>query len=108
MPMVKKLLADKRPDAEVMVTRAQFSPGSSSKIEMRYSGPDISVLRGLAEKTLAIYLQHDLIDRKTDWRAQSLQLAPQFNEANARLAGISRNDLAKSLAYNRSSKRNRP
>ena len=100
MSAVKKLFADNRPDAEVMVTRAQFSPGSTSKIEMRYSGPDINVLRQLAEQTLAVYLEHDLIDRKTDWRAQSLQLAPQFNEANARLAGISRNDLAKSLAYN--------
>jgi multidrug efflux pump subunit AcrB len=100
MNAVKTLFADNRPDAEVMITRAEFSPGSSSKIEMRYSGPDITVLRQLAEQTLAIYMANNLIDRKTDWRAQSLQLAPQFNEANARLAGISRNDLAKSLAYN--------
>lgn len=100
MNTVKALFSDNRPDAEVEITRAEFSPGKGSKIEMRYSGPDPIVLRQLAEQTLGVYLKHNLIERKTDWRAQSLQLAPQFNEGNARLAGISRNDLAKSLAYN--------
>lgn len=89
-----------KPDADIQVTKTEFSPGSSSKIEMRYSGPNPEVLRTLAKETLGIYLQHDLIDRKTDWRPQSLQLVPEFNEANARLAGVSRNDLARSLAYN--------
>ena len=100
MNTVKELFSDNRPDAEILITRAEFSPGSSSKIEMRYSGPDATVLRQLAEQTLGVSLKHNLVDRKTDWRAQSLQLVPEFNEANARLAGISRNDLAKSLAYN--------
>jgi multidrug efflux pump subunit AcrB len=100
MSTVKALFSDNRPDAEVQITRAEFAPGKGSKIEMRYSGPDPIVLRQLAEQTLGVYLKHNLIDRKTDWRAQSLLLAPQFNEANARLAGISRNDLAKSIAYN--------
>jgi multidrug efflux pump subunit AcrB len=93
-------LAELRPDAEIKITRAEFSPAKGSKIEMRYSGPDPVVLRELAEKTLGVYLEHNLINRKTDWRAQSLLLVPQFNESNARLAGVSRNDLAKSLAYN--------
>ncbi len=100
MGTVKALLAKERPDAEIQITRAEFSPGSGSKIEMRYSGPDPMVLRQLADDTLDIYLAHNLIDRKTDWRPQSLQLVPEFNESNARLAGISRNDLARSLAYN--------
>ena len=66
---------------------------------MRYSGPDEVVLRQLADKTLQIFLAHNLIDRGTNWRAQSLELAPIFNDANARVAGITRNDLARSLAY---------
>lgn len=99
MRRVEQLIKDAKPDAEVQITRAEFSPGSPSKIEMRYSGPDPVVLRELAMQTLDVYLQHQLIDRKTDWRAQSLQLVPAFNESNARLAGVSRNDLSKSLAY---------
>lgn len=99
MKAVQDLLTVERPDAQFQITRAEFTMGSSSKIEMRYSGPDSQVLRQLAEEALAVYLQKDLIDRKTDWRPQSLQLVPVFNEANARLAGISRNDVAQSLAY---------
>jgi multidrug efflux pump subunit AcrB len=93
-------LRQQRPDAEVQVTRAEFSPSGGTKIEVRYSGPDAGVLRELSEKTLDIYVRRNLIDRKTDWRPQSLQLVPRFNEANARLAGVSRNDLARALAYN--------
>ena len=99
MQAVKTLLTTSRPDAEIKITRAEFTMGGSSKIEMRYSGPDANVLRQLADDTLDIYIKHDLIDRKTDWRPQSLQLVPTFNEANARLSGVSRNDVALSLAY---------
>ena len=56
-------LMNARPDSEIQVRRAEFSPGGGSKIEMRYSGPDIQVLRQLSEETLAIFLKHELIDR---------------------------------------------
>ncbi len=100
MREAQDILAALRPDAEIELKRAEFSPSRGTKIEMRYSGPDAGVLRALAEETLDVYLKNHLIDRKTDWRNQSLQLKPDFNEANARLAGVSRQDLAKSLAYN--------
>ena len=93
-------LMNARPDSEIQVRRAEFSPGGGSKIEMRYSGPDIKVLRQLSEETLAIFLKHELIDRKTDWRPQSLQLVPKFNDEKARMSGVTKQDLAKSLAYN--------
>ena len=67
---------------------------------MRYSGPDPGVLRQLADETLAIYLRLGLVGRRTDWRPQSLQLVPVFRGPNARLAGVSRKDVARSLAYN--------
>jgi len=81
------------------VTRAEFTSGSTSKFEVRFSGPDNEVLRDLGEQALAIYLEHDLIDRKIDWRQPALKLVPEFNETRARLAGITRADLAQSLAY---------
>ena len=100
MAQVSAIATTTKPDAEILVTRTEFSPGGTSKIEMRYSGKDATVLRQLADETLDVYRSHNLVDRKTDWRRQSLQLAPSFNEANARLAGVSRNDLSRSLAYN--------
>ncbi len=89
-----------RPDAEIQVTRAEFTPSSgTSKIEARFSGPDARVLRDLAEQALDVYLGHELIDRKTNWRAPALQLVPKFDEAGARLAGVARRDVAQSLAF---------
>ncbi|WP_439100365.1 efflux RND transporter permease subunit [Congregibacter sp.] len=89
-----------KPDAEIEVTRAEFSPAGSSKIEARLSGPDTTVLRQLAEEVSAVYLKQNLVGLKTDWRDQSLQLVPEFNDSNAQLAGVSRNDLSRALAYN--------
>ena len=86
-------------DAELTVRRTEFTPSGTSKIEARFSGPDATVLRGLAEQALQIYLDNDLIDRKTDWRQRELALVPRFDEGRARQVGVSRNDLAQSIAF---------
>ncbi len=99
MKTVGALLKASRPDAEVQISRAEFTPSGSSKIEARFSGPDHRVLRSLADQALALYVNHNLTDRKTDWRQPVLQLVPIFDEARARLAGVSRADLAQALAY---------
>ena len=88
-----------RPDAEIQVRRAEFTPSGTSKIEARFAGPDAAVLRSLADQALQIYLDHDLRDRKTDWRQPVMQLVPRFDESRARLAGVTRADLSRALAY---------
>ncbi|MEM9623558.1 MAG: efflux RND transporter permease subunit, partial [Pseudomonadota bacterium] len=88
-----------KPDAEVQVTRAEFTPSGSSKIEARFSGPDDTVLRELADTALQVYLKHELVDRKTDWRQPVLQLVPEFNQSRAQLAGVTRTDLSQALAF---------
>ena len=99
MSQIDARLQAEKPDAQIQVTRAEFTSGSTSKFEVRFSGPDNEVLRDLGEQALSIYLEHDLIDRKIDWRQPALKLVPEFNETRARLAGITRADLAQSLAY---------
>ncbi len=86
-------------DAEVQVTRAEFTPSGSSKIEARFSGPDEQVLRQLAAQALDVYLKHQLIDRKTDWRQPVLQLVPKFDTSRAQRAGVTRRDLSQALAF---------
>ena len=93
-------LNESRPDAQVKVKRVEFSPSRDGKIAMRFSGSDPSELRALAEQTKQIFRKHGLLSVRTNWRPQSLQLAPQYNDDNARLAGVSRNDLSRALAYN--------
>lgn len=96
---VAELLQGESVDAELAVRRTEFTPSGTSKIEARFSGADANVLRALAEQALSIYLAHDLIDRKTDWRQRELTLAPRFDESRARQVGISRNDLASATAF---------
>jgi len=95
-----RFVASVRPGAEFKVKRVEFSPTTDDKIAMRFSGPDPTVLRELAEQTMQIYAKHNLLAMRTNWRPQALQLTPQYHEDNARLAGISRNDLSRALAYN--------
>ncbi len=99
MDAVRSLVADLRPDGEAQVRRAEFTPSGNAKIEAQFSGPNVAVLRDLAEQVLAVYLSHDLIDRKTDWRQPALQLRPGFDESRARLAGVTRRDVSQALAY---------
>jgi len=98
MLRVGDLLRRESLDAELMVRRTEFTPSGTSRIEARFSGPDAAVLRDLAEQALHVYLDHDLIDRKTDWRQREVALVPEFDEIRARRAGISRSDVAQSLA----------
>ncbi len=96
---VADFLQSESVDAELSVRRTEFTPSGTSKIEARFSGSDANILRALAQQALAVYLSHDLIDRKTDWRQRELALVPQFDERRARQVGISRNDLARATAF---------
>lgn len=98
MLRVGDLLRRESLDAEIMVRRTEFTPSGTSRIEARFSGPDATVLRQLAEQALHVYLDHDLIDRKTDWRQREIAFVPEFDESRARRAGITRSDVAQSLA----------
>ncbi|MCB1685046.1 MAG: efflux RND transporter permease subunit [Pseudomonadales bacterium] len=99
MARVLALLQAESIDAEITVRRSEFTPSGTSKIEARFSGPDVDQLRTLADRALGVYLAHDLIDRKTDWRQREIALVPRFDEARARQVGVSRGDLAQGLAY---------
>jgi multidrug efflux pump subunit AcrB len=99
MANVRANLREINLDAEIQIRRSEFSPSGSSKVEARFSGQDPDILRGLAEQALDVYLQHNLIDLKTNWRQRELQIVPRFNDTQARSTGVSRTDVYQSLAY---------
>jgi multidrug efflux pump subunit AcrB len=99
MTRIKKRITQDWPDAQLQTFRSEFTPGGTSKIEARFMGPNPDVLRELGEAALNVYLQHQLIDRKLDWRQRELQIIPRFDENPARIAGISRADLYSGVAY---------
>jgi multidrug efflux pump subunit AcrB len=93
------------PNAFMKFQRFQIGPGSSAKIEARFSGPDQEQLRQLAEQTKTIFLQdNDATNVRHDWRERVKVIRPVFNEENARRAGISRQGLDELLQLSFSGK----
>jgi len=79
-------------------SKFQLGPGSTGKIQARFSGPDRDVLRGLAEQTQAIYrADHDAKAVRTDWRQRVKMVRPVLAEEQANLNGITRPDIANTL-----------
>ena len=79
-------------------SKFQLGPGSTGKIQARFSGPDRDVLRGLAEQTQAIYrADHDAKAIRTDWRQRVKMVRPVLAEEQANLNGITRPDIANTL-----------
>jgi multidrug efflux pump subunit AcrB len=79
-------------------SKFQLGPGSTGKIQARFSGPDRNVLRGLAEQAEAIYLADpDAKGVRTDWRQRVKMVRPVLAEEQANLNGITRPDIANTL-----------
>lgn len=107
-PMITEARAwagDNIPNAFMKFKRLQIGPGTSAKIEARFSGPDQEQLRQLAEQAKLIFLQdEDAANVRHDWREREKVIRPVFNEENARRAGISRQDLDELLQLSFSGK----
>ncbi len=79
-------------------SKFQLGPGSTGKIQARFSGPDRNVLRALAEQTEAIYrADPDAKGIRTDWRQRVKVVRPVLAEEQANLNGITRPDIANTL-----------
>ena len=90
----KAWAANELPDAFIKFKRLQIGPGTNAKIEARFSGPDQTVLRNLAEQTQDLFLADSDTDNvRYDWRQRVKVIRPVFNEDSARRAGVSKQDL---------------
>lgn len=88
------------PSAQPILEKFKLGP-SSGAVEVRFSGPDAKVLRQLSNQAKDILMdQPDTYAVRDDWRQRVKIIRPQFDETRARLAGISRSDLARALAMN--------
>jgi multidrug efflux pump subunit AcrB len=98
LPAIETRLAERYPDALAYASKFQLGPGSTGKIQARFSGPDPDVLRQLASQTTAI-MQADPDTKaiRTDWRQRVKLLQPLLAEEQASLNGIRRSNLAETL-----------
>jgi multidrug efflux pump subunit AcrB len=98
MPKIEEYLKDNFPNAEPRPNKFVFGPGGGFKIEARFRGSDPTVLRSMANQAKSIMEQNPNTRYvRDDWRRKVKLLEPQFSEAKARRAGISRPDLADAL-----------
>ncbi|CAG20790.1 efflux RND transporter permease subunit [Photobacterium profundum] len=97
MPMLRKVSAEldaNHPDIEYKLKRIELGPSSGSKIEARLVGPDPTILRGLAQKSLDIMrADPGAFNVRHDWRERTKVIEPIFNESQARRYGITKEDV---------------
>ncbi|WP_018917417.1 efflux RND transporter permease subunit [Vreelandella zhanjiangensis] len=95
-----KELNERYPNAQVRTQRLQFGPGDGADIEARFQGPSAEVLRELGNEARRRMAANPLlIDERIDWRQQELVVAPIINEQRARIAGVTREDIAQTLQF---------
>ncbi len=95
---VKNYILKSYPNNEPKTQIIRLGPGKTSKIEVRFSGPDPKVLRMLSEEAQKIMHANPMaIDVRDDWRAPTKIIVPVFSEQQARQTGISREALSDAL-----------
>ncbi|MCI4663929.1 MAG: efflux RND transporter permease subunit [Neomegalonema sp.] len=86
---------------EFRTERLKFGPSTAAPIQARFSGPDPTVLRALAEEAAAAMKKANprLEHIRTDWREQELSIAPIYASDRAETAGVTREDIARTLKF---------
>lgn len=98
LPQVQETLSENFPDAGIIAKRFLLGPGEGGRIQVRFSGENYAVLRGIADQAMEILRQDGGAKGiRIDAREQVPVLRPQFSEMQARLTGITRTDLGQTL-----------
>jgi multidrug efflux pump subunit AcrB len=94
-------LRDQYPEALSLLRPFALGPGNTWKFEVRVSGPALAsgdMLRSLAAKGAAILHESARTGAvQTNWQQRVVRFAPEFNDARARWAGITREDLVRGI-----------
>ena len=94
MQLTRSYITEHLPRLQYKLLRLEVGPSTPAKIEARFSGADPDVLRSLAEQAKAILLADGrAVSIRDNWRERTKVIRPRFNEAMARRAGISKQDI---------------
>ncbi|MBY4677935.1 efflux RND transporter permease subunit [Marinobacterium arenosum] len=103
-PLMRELdrhLSEQYGYAQYKLKRLEIGPSTSAKIEVRLSGPEPDQLRALAAQVEAVlHADPAAANIRHDWRERTKLIRPQFLEAQARRAGVSKEDLDQMLQMN--------
>lgn len=105
IPKLREHFTEMLPEARIEFRKVARGADTPGKIEVRFQGPDRTVLRQLALKAQKIMATDPLaIDINSDWRQKTLLVRPHVTEAAARRLGITRPQVANMLSMNFSGK----
>ncbi len=91
-------LAQQFPYAEPRFRDLKLATKDKYAVEARFIGPDPQVLHRLADEAKAIMQAHpNLKYVRDDWRQESKVMIPQVDIHAARLAGVTRSDIANAI-----------
>jgi multidrug efflux pump subunit AcrB len=95
VPQVEEGIAEAFPDTEVYGRKFILGPGSGGKIQIRFSGPDAAVLRGISEETMTILHEDGGAKAiRTDWRDRVKSVRMVVAEQEANNAALTTPDIA--------------
>ena len=95
---IQKRLDDNYPDANAIAKKFLLGPGAGGRVQVRFSGPDSTVLRQLGDQAIKIF-QDDgqALCIRSDWRERVQVIRPGLLDSQARRNGITRVDVARAL-----------
>jgi multidrug efflux pump subunit AcrB len=97
-PRIEADLAVAFPGTLSYAARFQLGPGSTGKVQARFSGSDIEVLRNYATRAIEIYrADGDAKAIRTDWQNKVKVIEPVIADQAADANGIERPDIAAAL-----------
>lgn len=98
MPVIQKRLDENYPNANAIAKKFLLGPGDGGRIQIRFSGPDPTVLRQLGDRAMQI-LEEDrgALCVRSDWRERVSTIRPALLDSQARRNGITRVDVARAL-----------
>jgi len=103
-PLIAELsgfVSQNLPQGEFRAKRLAFGPGGGDPIQVRFSGPDPTMLRELAEAAMVRLsdASSDILAPRVDWREMEQVLRPVYAAARAQEAGITRDDIAQTMQF---------
>ena len=101
LPEIRDQLNHDYPELELKFKLLEMGPAPQSRIEARFYGTDLQILRSLGDQALDILSDEPTaIESSHSWREQVNIVRPQLNENAARRSGISKQALDETLLLN--------
>lgn len=103
MADVEVVLERDHSDIDYKIAPLEVGPAPKAKIEARLYGSDPAVLRQLGEQVEALFSDtSNMVSVRTNWRNRVQAVVPIFAEDTARRLGVTRENLAATLALSTS------